>query len=94
MAFTNITWLPQVPDAYAERRTLALEKGASAQHVGAVVAQETADSLGAVERRQMLASFLAAAMSARLSADLVGAVAIARQALQAVEDSVPLDANA
>lgn len=94
MSFTNIAWAPLVPDATAERRAQAMEKSATAQQQTANIAQETADSMAGAESRAMFAQFLAAAMQARLAADLAGSVAIARQALQAVDETVPLNGQA
>ena len=95
MTYTNRPFLP-LGDNFAQRRTEALEKQATAQDKTATQAERAASAMeraagsaSYAQRRAELLALVNTAMSARLAADIEGAVAIAVDTLAAVDEALP-----
>ena len=85
----NIPFAPLIPDPLAERRTQALERQAEAQ-------TQTASALGAAvgqaqyeRRRAEVLALLVPIMGSRLAADTHGAVEMALQTVERVDELMP-----
>jgi hypothetical protein len=93
---TNIPFAPLIPDPLAERRTQALEKTATAQTDTATHAERAASAMEAAagfagyeRRRAEVLALLVPIMGSRLAADTHGAVEMALQTVERVDELMP-----
>jgi hypothetical protein len=93
---SNITFAPLIPDPLAERRTQALEKTATAQTNTATHAERAATAMEAAagaagyeRRRAEVLALLVPIMGSRLAEDTYGAVDMALQTVERVDDLMP-----